>query len=58
MNGFTLVYAVEDACDGVHDEQNDDDGDWTHDFLKVISLRKQPDEREVLRGGFLCIRPR
>ena len=58
MDGFPLVYAVEDASDGVHDEQNDDDGDWTHDFLKVISLRKQPDGREGLRGGFLCILPR
>lgn len=58
MDGFPFIDAVEDACDGIHDEENRGDGDWTYDFLKVISLRKQPNGREGLRGGFLCIRPR
>ena len=59
MDGFPLVDAVENACDGIEDEEEGKDGHTGHDdALKVISLRKQPDEREVLREGSFCILPR
>lgn len=59
MDGFPLVDAVENACDGIEDEEEGKDAHTGHDdALKVISLRKQPDEREVLREGSLCILPR
>ena len=59
MDGFPLVDAVENACDGIEDEEEGKDAHTGHDdALKVISLRKQPDERGVLRGGSFCILPR
>lgn len=59
MDGFPLVDAIEDACDGIEDEEEGKDGHMGHDGpLRVISLRKQPSGREVLRGGSLCILPR
>ena len=59
MDGFPLVDAVENACDGIEDEEEDKDGHTGHDdALRGISLRKQPDERGVLRGGYFCILPR
>lgn len=59
MDGFPLVDAVENACDGIEDEEEGKDGHTGHDdALRGISLRKQPDEREVLREGSLCILPR
>ena len=59
MDGFPLVDAVENACDGIEDKEEDKDGHTGHDdTLRGISLRKQPDEREVLREGSLCILPR
>lgn len=57
MDGFPLVDAVENTCNGIEDEE--EDGHTGHDdALRVISLRKQPDEREVLREGAFCILPR
>ena len=57
MDGFPLVDAVENACDGIEEEGKD--GHTGHDdALKVISLRKQPDEREVLQEGSFGILPR
>ena len=57
MDGFPLVDAVENACDGIEDEGKD--GHTGHDdALRGISLRKQPDEREVLQEGSFCILPR
>ena len=59
MDGFPLVDAVENACDGIEDEEEGKDGHTGHDdALRGISLRKQPDERGVLRGGYFCILPR
>lgn len=59
MDGFPLVDAVENACDGIEDEEEGKDAHTGHDdTLRVISLRKQPDERGVLRGGYFCILPR
>ena len=59
MDGFPLVDAVENACDGIEDKEEDKDGHTGHDdALRGISLRKQPDERGVLRGGYFCILPR
>lgn len=59
MDGFPLVDAVENACDGIEDEEEVKDAHTGHDdALKVNSLRKQPDEREVLREGSFCILPR
>lgn len=59
MYGFPLVDAIEDACDGIEDEEEGKDGHTGHDdALRVISLRKQPDEREVLREGSFGILPR
>lgn len=59
MDGFPLVDAVENACDGIEDEEEGKDAHTGHDdALKVISLRKQPNEREVLREGSFCILPR
>ena len=59
MDGFSLVDAVENACDGIEDEEEGKDAHTGHDdALRGISLRKQPDEREVLREGSLCILPR
>lgn len=59
MDGFPLVGAVENACDGIEDEEEGKDGHTGHDdALRGISLRKQPDEREVLREGSFCILPR
>ena len=59
MDGFPLVDAVENACDGIEDEEEGKDAHTGHDdALRGISLRKQPDEREVLREGSLGILPR
>ena len=59
MDGFPLVDAVENACDGIEDEEESKDGHTGHDdALRGISLRKQPDEREVLREGSFGILPR
>ena len=59
MDGFPLVDAVENACDGIEDEEEGKDGHTGHDdALRVISLRKQPDEREVLQEGPFGILPR
>ena len=59
MDGFPLVDAVENACDGIEDEEEGKDGHTGHDdALKVISLRKQPNEREGLREGSFGILPR
>ena len=59
MDGFPLVDAVENACDGIEDEEEGKDAHTGHDdALRGISLQKQPDEREVLRGGYFCILPR
>lgn len=59
MDGFPLVDAVENACDGIEDEEEGKDAHTGHDdALKVIFLRKQPDEREVLREGSFDILPR
>ena len=63
MDGFPLVDAVENACDGIEDEEEEEeeeeDAHTGHDdALRGISLRKQPDERGVLRGGYFCILPR
>ena len=59
MDGFPLVDAVENACDGIEDEEEGKDGHTGHDdALRGISLQKQPDEREVLREGSFCILPR
>ena len=59
MDGFPLVDAVENACDGIEDEEEGKDAHTEHDdALKVISLQKQPDEREVLREGSFGILPR
>lgn len=59
MDGFPLVDAVENACDGIEDEEEGKDAHTGHDdALRGISLRKQPDEREVLREGSFCILPR
>ena len=58
MDGFPLVDAVENACDGIEDKEEDKDGHTGHDdALRGISLRKQPDEREVLREGSFGILP-
>ena len=52
MDGFPLVDAVENACDGIEDEEEGKDGHTGHgDSLRGISLRKQPDER---RPPYLC----
>lgn len=59
MDGFPLVDAIEDACDGIEDEEEGKDAHTGHDdALKVISLRKQPDEREVLQEGSFGTLPR
>lgn len=59
MDGFPLVDAIEDACDGIEDEEEGKDGHTGHDdALRGISLRKQPDERGVLREGSFDILPR
>lgn len=59
MDGFPLVDAVENACDGIEDEEEGKDGHTGHDdTLRGISLRKQPDEREVLQEGSFGILPR
>lgn len=59
MDGFPLVDAIEDACDGIEDEEEGKDGHTGHDdALRGISLRKQPDEREVLQEGSFGILPR
>lgn len=59
MDGFPLVDAIEDACDGIEDKEECKDGHTKYDnALRVISLRKQPDEREVLREGSFGILPR
>lgn len=59
MDGFPLIDTVENACDGIEDEEEGKDGHTGHDdALRGISLRKQPDEREVLREGSFCILPR
>ena len=59
MDGFPLVDAVENACDGIEDEEEVKDGHTGHDdTLRGISLRKQPDEREVLQEGSFDILPR
>lgn len=59
MDGFPLVDAIEDACDGIEDEEEGKDAHTGHDdALRGISLRKQPDEREVLREGSFGILPR
>ena len=59
MDGFPLVDAVENACDGIEDEEEGKDAHTGHDdALRGISLRKQPDEREVLREGSFDILPR
>lgn len=59
MDGFPLVDAVENACDGIEDEEEGKDAHTGHDdALKVISLRKQPNEREGLREGSFCIQAR
>lgn len=59
MDGFPLVDAVENACDGIEDEEEGKDAHTGHDdALKVISLRKQPNEREVLQEGSFGILPR
>ena len=59
MDGFPLVDAVEDACDGIEDKEEGKDGHTGHDdALRVISLRKQPNEREVLQEGSFGILPR
>ena len=59
MDGFPLVDAIEDACDGIEDEEEGKDAHTGHDdALRGISLRKQPNERGVLRGGYFCILPR
>lgn len=59
MDGFPLVDAVENACDGIEDEDEGKDGHTGHDdALRGISLRKQPDEREVLQEGSFGILPR
>lgn len=59
MDGFPFVDAVENACDGIEDEEEGKDGHTGHDdALRGISLRKQPDVRGVLRGGSFDILPR
>ena len=59
MDGFPLVDAIEDACDGIEDEEEGKDAHTGHDdALRGISLRKQPDEREVLQEGSFGILPR
>lgn len=59
MDGFPLVDAVENACDGIEDKEEGKDGHTGHDdALRGISLRKQPDEREGLQEGSFCILPR
>ena len=59
MDGFPLVDAVENAGDGIDDEEEGKDGHTGHDdALRGISLRKQPDEREVLQEGSFDILPR
>lgn len=59
MDGFPLVDAIEDACDGIEDEEEGKDAHTGHDdALRGISLQKQPDEREVLQEGSFCILPR
>ena len=59
MDGFPLVDAVENACDGIEDEEEVKDAHTGHDdALRGISLRKQPDEREVLQEGSFDILPR
>ena len=59
MDGFPLIDTVENACDGIEDEEEGKDGHTGHDdALRGISLRKQPDEREVLREGSFGILPR
>ena len=59
MDGFPLVDAVENACDGIEDEEEGKDTHTGHDdALRGISLRKQPDEREVLQEGSFGILPR
>lgn len=59
MDGFPLVDAVENACDGIEDKEEGKDGHTGHDdALRGISLRKQPDERVVLREESFCILPR
>lgn len=59
MDGFPLVDAVENTCDGIEDEEEGKDAHTGHDdALRGISLRKQPDEREVLREGSFGILPR
>ena len=59
MDGFPLVDAVENACDGIEDEEEGKDGHTGHDdALRGITLQKQPDEREVLQEGSFCILPR
>lgn len=59
IDGFPLVDAVENACDGIEDEEEGKDGHTGHDdALRGISLRKQPNEREVLQEGSFGILPR
>lgn len=59
MDGFPLVDAVENACDGIEDEEEGKDAHTGHDdALRGISLRKQPNEREGLREGSFCIQAR
>lgn len=59
MDGFPLVDAIENACDGIEDEEEGKDGHTGHDdALRGISLQKQPDEREVLREGSFGIQAR
>ena len=59
MDGFPLVDAVENACNGIEDEEEGKDGHTGHDdALRGISLRKQPDEREVLQEESFGILPR
>lgn len=59
MDGFPLVDAVENTCNGIEDEEEGKDAHTGHDdALRGISLRKQPDEREVLQEGSFGILPR
>lgn len=59
MDGFPLVDAVENASDGIEDEEKGKNAHTGHDdALRGISLRKQPDERGVLQEGSFGILPR